>query len=55
MCGEKNPEKILSCRWELRKFQMGISSNNSRPSINRHPPPHPSRHLLFLLSPPGQV
>ena len=25
MCREKNPEKILSCRWEL-KFQMGTQN-----------------------------
>ena len=36
-----------------------MSSNNSRPSINRLPriiaDPHLSRRLLFLLSPPFQV
>ena len=36
-----------------------ISSNNSRPRINRRPriiaPTHPSGHFLFILSPPYQV
>ena len=36
-------------------FRYRISSNNSRPSNNRSPPPHPSRRLLFCLSPPCQV
>ena len=39
-------------------FEYRISSHNSRPSINLLPriiAPHPSRHPLFLLSPPCQV
>ena len=68
--------------WEKKKTRLlffdyyyCISSNNSRPSINRPfsfdgniwnnrlpriiaqrpPPPHPSHHFLFLLSPPCPV
>ena len=42
------------------RYTYRISSNNSRPSINRlpriiAPPPYSSRHLLFLLSTLCQV
>ena len=53
MCREKNPEKILSCRWELRKFQMG-TQNTVFPRIIAVPrliatPPPPTLLAIFCF------
>ena len=53
MCGEKNPEKILSCRWELGKFQMG-TQNIVFPRIIAvprliAPPPPPTPLAIFCF------
>ena len=53
------PLVIILLFFTTFSFDYHISLNKSRPLINVLPriiaPPHPSCHLLFLLSPPCQV
>ena len=55
MCGEKNPEKILSCRWELGKFQMGTQNIVfpriiAVPRLIAPPPPLSPSFVSFIPS-----